>query len=149
LKLARDVKDNKKSFFKYISSKRKTRDNVGLLLKEVGAMVMEAAEKAQLLNAYFASVFSANAGSQKTQAPEVREEACRRHDLPLVEEDCVRDRLSSLEAHKSMGLDGMHPRVLRELADVIAEPLSIVIEWSWRTGEVPKDWRKASVTPVV
>jgi len=34
LNLARDVKD-KKSFFKYISSKRKTRDNVRLLLNEV------------------------------------------------------------------------------------------------------------------
>ena len=42
----------------------------------------------------------------------------------------------------------MHPRVLRELADVIAEPLSIIFERSWRTGEVPEDWRKAFVTPV-
>jgi len=32
LNLARDVKNNKKGFFNYISSKRKTRDNVGLLL---------------------------------------------------------------------------------------------------------------------
>jgi len=38
--------------------------------------------------------------------------------------------------------------VLRELADVIAEPLSIIFERSWRTGEVHKDWRKANVTPV-
>jgi len=60
----------------------------------------------------------------------------------------VRDRLSYLNAHKSMGPDGMHPRVLRELADVITEPLSIIFERSWRTGEVPEDWRKASVTPV-
>jgi len=47
-----------------------------------------------------------------------------------------------------MGPDRMHPRVLRELADVFAEPLSIIFERSWRTGEVRKDWRKASVTPI-
>ncbi|PKU31507.1 rna-directed dna polymerase from mobile element jockey- hypothetical protein [Limosa lapponica baueri] len=47
-----------------------------------------------------------------------------------------------------MGPDGMHPRVLRELADVIMKPLSIIFERSWRTGEVPEDWRKANVTPV-
>ncbi|GAB0205890.1 mitochondrial enolase superfamily member 1 [Grus japonensis] len=47
-----------------------------------------------------------------------------------------------------MGPDGMHPRVLRELADVIAVPLSIIFERSWRIGEVPEDWRKANVTPV-
>jgi len=39
LNLSRDVKDNKKSFFKYISSKRKTRDNVGPLLNKVGVLV--------------------------------------------------------------------------------------------------------------
>jgi len=59
LNLTRDVKINKKSFFKYISSKWKTRDNMGPLLNEVGVLVMEDAEKAELLNAFFASVFSA------------------------------------------------------------------------------------------
>jgi len=62
LNLARDVKDNKKGFFKYISSKRKTRDNVGLLLNEVGALASEDTEKMELLNAFFASVFTAQAG---------------------------------------------------------------------------------------
>jgi len=59
----------------------------------------------------------------------------------------VRDRLGNLDVHKSMGADGMHPQVLRELADAIVEPLSVIFERSWRTGEVPEDWRKASVTP--
>jgi len=75
LKLARDVKNNKKGFFKYISSKRKARDNVGPLLNEVGILVMEDAEKAELLNAFFTSVFSIKADPQKSQALEVREEA--------------------------------------------------------------------------
>ena len=76
------------------------------------------------------------------------EEAHREDDFPLVEKDCVRDRLRYLDTHKSMGPNGMHPRVLRELADVIAEPLSIIFERSWRTGEVPGHWRKANVTPI-
>jgi len=60
----------------------------------------------------------------------------------------VRDHLSNLDNQKSMGPDGMHPRVLRELADVIAEPLFIIFERSWSTGEVPEGWRKAIVTAV-
>jgi len=112
---------------------------VGPLLEEVGVLVTEDAEKADLLNAFLASVFSAKAGPQESQALEIREEACRKGDLPLVEEDCVRDHLSKMDTHKSMGPNGMHPRVLRELADVIAEPFSIILERSWRTGEVPED----------
>jgi len=60
----------------------------------------------------------------------------------------VRDHLRILDNHKSLGPDGMHPWVLRELADFVAEPLSIIFERSWRTGEVPEDGRKANVTPV-
>ncbi|GAB0207557.1 mitochondrial enolase superfamily member 1 [Grus japonensis] len=72
----------------------------------------------------------------------------QKEDFPLIEEDQVREHLGKLDTHKSMGPDGMHPRVLRELADVIARPLSIIFERSWRTGEVPEDWRKGNVTLV-
>ncbi|KFU90974.1 hypothetical protein M959_14491, partial [Chaetura pelagica] len=60
----------------------------------------------------------------------------------------VRDHLSDLDIHKSMGPDGMHPRVLRDLAEVIARPLSITFGKSWGTEEMAEDWRKANVTPV-
>ena len=78
LNLARDVKDYRKGFFKYTSSNRMTRENVGPLLKEVSALVTEDTEKEELLNIYFASVFSAKAGPQDCQSMEVREEAFRK-----------------------------------------------------------------------
>ncbi|PKU46621.1 rna-directed dna polymerase from mobile element jockey- hypothetical protein [Limosa lapponica baueri] len=75
-------------------------------------------------------------------------EVWMKEDFPLVEEDQVREQLSKLDICKSMGPDGMHPGVLRELAEVIAGTLSIIFDRSWRTGEVPEDWRKANVIPV-
>uniref|UniRef100_A0A669Q825 Reverse transcriptase domain-containing protein n=1 Tax=Phasianus colchicus TaxID=9054 RepID=A0A669Q825_PHACC len=69
-------------------------------------------------------------------------------DFPLVREEVVREHLGNTSVHKSMGPDGMHPQVLRELEEVIAEPLSVIFERSWRTTEVPEDWRIANVTLV-
>ena len=65
-----------------------------------------------------------------------------------TQEDTVRDLLLQLDRPKSMGPDEIHPRVLRELAEAIAEPLSVVYQRSLLAGEVPEDWRLAGVTPI-
>lgn len=51
----------------------------------------------------------------------------------------VWEHLGEINVHKIMGPDGMHLCALRQLAEVIAKPLSIIFDSSWRTGEVPED----------
>jgi len=62
-----------------------------------------------------------------------------RRTHPQVQVETVRDLLLHLDCHKSMGPDGIHLRVLRELVDVIAGQLSIICQQSWSSREVPDD----------
>ncbi|KAK4810744.1 hypothetical protein QYF61_007718 [Mycteria americana] len=79
--------------------------------------------------------------------PELEDGDGEQNEAPIVQGEMVSDLLHHLDTHKSMGPDGIHPRVLRELAEVLTKPLSILYQQSWLTGEVPVDWRLANVTP--
>ncbi|KFQ84791.1 hypothetical protein N337_08795, partial [Phoenicopterus ruber ruber] len=68
-------------------------------------------------------------------------------EAPIIRGEMVSDLLHHLATHKSMGPDGIHTRVLRELVEVLTKPLSIIYQQSWLTGEVPVDWRLANVMP--
>jgi len=67
---------------------------------------------------------------------------------PTVREDQVCDHLRNLNIHKSTEPGKMHPRILRELDDVVAKLLSIIFERSWQTGEVPGIWKKGNIGPI-
>lgn len=49
----------------------------------------------------------------------------------------VSESLSKMNVPEHTGLDGMHPQVLRELADVIARPFFIVFYQLWQLGVLP------------
>jgi len=52
----------------------------------------------------------------------------------------------NMNIHKSMGPNEMHPRILRELADIVTKSFSTIFEKLWQSGELPCYWKKGNIT---
>ncbi|KAJ7406146.1 hypothetical protein BTVI_66709 [Pitangus sulphuratus] len=50
-----------------------------------------------------------------------------------------------MDPYKSTGPDGIHPRNLKEPANVITKPLLVLFSWSWESREVPACWKLVNV----
>jgi len=149
LRLTTAVRDNKKYSYKYIHNKKRAKESLHPLLDARGDMVNKDEENAEVLNAFFASVCNSQTSySQDSQPPELEDREGEQNRPPINQEEAVNDLLCPLDTYKSMGLDGIHPRVMRELAEELAKSLSIIYQQSWLSGEVPDDWRFAGVTPI-
>lgn len=87
LKLA---KGNRKGVYKYVNSKRETRENMGPLLNRAGDQVTNHTEEAKVLNAFFVSVFTDKTDLQESQAPEIKGKVCSKEDYPQRKKTRIR-----------------------------------------------------------
>ena len=58
----------------------------------------------------------------------------------------VEDKLLNLNPNKSAGPDGLHPRILRELAGPLAIPVCNLMNKCFEQGKIPEEWKDSNVT---
>ena len=57
-------------------------------------------------------------------------------------------KIKRLKDNKSPGIDGITPKLLKEIAEEISVPLAIMFNLSLREGTVPHEWKHANVVRV-
>jgi hypothetical protein len=144
--IAKLAKTNPKAFYAYTSSKLKTREGVADLENEDGTFVTVDMDKATKLNNFFCSVFTQE---DTSCIPTCESKQCI---SPLkdidIEVEVVKKLLKTLDESKSQGPDELHPKILKEMAEELAGPMSCVFRKSINEGVVPRQWKQANVTPI-
>ena len=93
--------------------------------------------KANLLNKFFSSVFT---DEDLTNIPssEERDIGFKLSEI-FISKDDVSKLLAALHPNKSPGPDGIHPRILKELAQGLVQPLAGIFRKSLHKGMLPVD----------
>jgi len=149
-KLSNNIKQDSKSFYAYIRSKQRCKENVGPLKDPVGNVISDDKMTADLLNKYFASVFT-NEDLNDIPEPDtvfIGQSVDDGLNTILINEKIVYNKLAELNVNKSVGVDDLHPKLLFELRNELVKPLSKLFSLSVKSAHVPQDWKDANVTPL-
>ena len=134
--VARECKDDPKRFYSFVNSTRKSRSSVGPL-KRKGELVVDSREQAEVFNAHYSSVFT------RSSAPIPEMEPCGTYTISDVEitVDIVKSAIDALKEFSAPGPDGICNKMIIELKNEIALPLSVLFRKSLDEGRILDDWR--------
>ena len=134
-----------KHFYAYARSKLKTKSGIADL-EDGNKFARSNEDKATTLNNFFFGVFTKE-NLENIPAFDDRHFQESLSDISFTKED-VLQKLKSLKINKSPWPDGHHLHVLKEVAEVLADPLTLVLNKILSTGPLPQLWKDANVTPI-
>ncbi|XP_014675990.1 PREDICTED: uncharacterized protein LOC106815967 [Priapulus caudatus] len=148
-KVASNIKSDPKSFWKYVRGRTSTKDSIGPLTDDSGTVITDNKHMAMKLNDYFVSVFTVentlNIPVPIRKTPQGENTVL---DHVIISQEAVKTKCLNLKPDKAPGGDKIPPRVLKEAADTICEPLHMIFQHSLVNSYIPEDWKDANVTPI-
>ena len=143
-RLASDAARKPKRFFAHVRRNKKIADNLTALKDQDGVRIVEPKLQCELMASFYKTIY---------REDNDREVPTFQRQLPLMNEIVicsaeVEKELRRLDIHKGAGPDGIHPRILKELAPRLAPVLADLFNLTIAQGQVPRDWKKAIVCPI-
>ncbi len=142
------AKKNPKMFWSHTRRKLKTKCGVGPLQGKVtdkDSLKYDDKSKADILQQQFLSVF---AKESPDNVPKLPPRTLAKIAQLTITEMKVMEKLQSLNPYKSYGPDYIHARLLKELAAILAGPITELFNLTLKTGKIPEDWKKAIISPI-
>ena len=107
-------------------------------------------------NSFFASVASrlmqslrgGGSPSRSSRRMHLADRPLPEFKFDVVTEEFTAKALKNLKASKASGLDNISPRLLKDSTNVIAQPLTRILNASLIQVVVPSDWKCSMVTPL-
>lgn len=146
LHIANQSKQNPKEFYRYIREKRVVTSTIGPLTDANGEFTRDEHQMSNILNTFFASVFTMEDTSTIPIPPTVVNSNSL-NNVNITERE-VLNCIDKLKLNKSPGPDTISPRVLKEARNEFAKPLTALFNKSLQLGVIPDDWKLANVTPI-
>lgn len=143
--LAKEVKQNPKVFFAYARSKTTIKEDVMFVNRDDGQQTTSLKETCEIMNREFERVFVRECVAPSPTPSTFQGMKLSALDITVEE---VKKLLCDLQVQSAAGPDGVHPRVLKECAEVLAEPLTFIYEHSLNTSSMPYDWKRGNITPI-
>ena len=143
----RAKKDNK-AFWGLSRRRLRTKTGIAPLRKnpnDPNSLKFDDETKAEILQKQFESVFVKEPDGQ---LPAFERRCESTINAICIPPEAVLKELLLLGPTKSAGPDGIHPRLLKELAPVISKVIAKLFQISVDLGELPNDWREAIVSPI-
>ena len=66
----------------------------------------------------------------------------------FVTPEMTAKKIKKMKDDKSPGVDGIPPKLLKEIVEQISTPLAICFNLSLEEGIVPSEWKEANITPL-
>ena len=148
-KIVGNLKYNCKPLFKYFKSKSKSRKNVSTLKTKSGSLTESPSETAEVLADFFHSVHSPEEHGPLPQKCYKNYTGNEMNELKITTEQ-VKVLLSKLNVGKSMGPDGIHPKILKYLSENegFINALTTLFNNCIKNEKLPYIWKTATVIPL-
>ena len=103
---------------------------------------------AEVLNEYFSSVFTIeDISSLPVRFTKFEGNTSEHLSQLFVTPEMIAKKIKKMKNNKSPGVDGIPPKLVKEIVEQISTPLAKLFNLSVE-GIVPSEWKEANITPL-